>query len=82
MSGPPDKRSARPRAGSSASKEIALGSGDGSEDSLILEFEQLRPRPIGPGELASLRGIFWRPAALGRRLPAELDVIVIEGGAG
>ena len=48
----------------------------------FIPVSQLHPRPIGPGELAALRIIFWNQAALGQRLPAEIDVIVIEGGAG
>ena len=81
MCGPPDKRSARPRPGSSASKEIAHGSGDGSDDKLKIPVSQLAPRPIGPGELAALRVLWWRQASTGRRLPAESGVIVIPGGA-
>ena len=48
---------------------------------VFIEFAQLHPRPIGPGELASLRALWWRQVALGHRLPAEIGVIVIEGGA-
>ena len=40
MCGPPDKRSARPRQGSSASKEIALGSGDRAQDTARDPFTQ------------------------------------------
>ncbi len=80
MGKPPDKRSARPPAGSSASKDIALGSNDSSDHSLSLDRAQLRPRPIGPGELASLRALWWRQASTGHRLPAEFGVILLEGG--
>ncbi len=31
--------------------------------------------------LSEVRCLWWRQAALGHRLPAERDVIVIEGGA-
>ncbi len=47
----------------------------------LLEFAQLIPRPVRPDELARLRAIWWNLAALGHRLPAEIDVIVIKGGA-
>ena len=78
---PPDKRSARPPAGSSAPKDIALGSNDGSDHSLKIPVSQLRPRPIGPGELAALRAMWWRQAGAGHRLPVEREVILIQGGA-
>ena len=35
---------------------------------------------IAPFTYADLRAIFWRQAALGHRLPTEIDVIVIYGG--
>ncbi len=38
-------------------------------------------REPGPGELASLRAMWWRQAGAGHRLPAEIGVIVIEGGS-
>ena len=44
------------------------------------QTKKTHARPIGPGELAALRAIFWRQAALGHRLPAEIGVIVLEGG--
>ncbi len=77
----PERRSARPRQGSSASKTIALGSNDGSDHSLEISFSQLHHRPIGPGELASLRAMWWSQVGAGHHMPAEIDVIVIEGGA-
>ena len=46
----------------------------------FIDIAQLVPRPVRPDELAVLRSIYWRLAALGHRLPAEIDVIVIEGG--
>lgn len=77
---PPDKRRGPPGGGRPSSKIIAAVNSDGSDNSLSLDRAQLRHRPIGPGELAALRIIFWRQAALGHRLPAQIDVIVIEGG--
>ncbi len=75
---PPDKRRARPGGNGRAPLEIiAAGSGDGSDHSLNIPISQLRHRPIGPGELASLRAMWWRHAALGHCLPAERGVIVI-----
>ena len=78
---PPDKRRGPPGGGGPSSKIIALGSNDGLDHSLKIPVSQLRHRQIGPGELAALRGIFWRQAALGHHLPAELDIILIEGRA-
>ena len=46
-----------------------------------IDVSQLRHRPIGPGELASLRAMWWRQASAGHHLPPEIDVILIEGGA-
>ena len=47
----------------------------------LIEFAQLVSRPVRPDEIPDLRALWWRQAALGRRLPAERGVIVIEGGA-
>ena len=47
-----------------------------------IERSQLRPRDVRPDEFPELRAIFWRQAGRGHCLPAEIDVIVIEGGAG
>ena len=80
MPRPPERRSARPLGGSSASKSIAQDSGDGSEDSLEIFVSQLLPRPVRPDEIPELRAMWWRQVALGHRLPAELGVIVLEGG--
>ncbi len=66
--------------GSAPRKNIAAGSNDTSDHSLDIPISQLRHRPVRPGELARLRAIWWNLAALGHRLPAEIDVIVIEGG--
>jgi len=78
----PDKRRPRPGGNGRGLLEIiAAGSGDGSDNSLSFDPAQLHPRPIGPGELASLRALWWRQAALGHRLPAERGVILLEGGS-
>ncbi len=76
---PPDKERAPPGGSSTSSKIIAGDHCDNSDPSLKIPVSQLRHRPIGPGELASLRALWWRQAALGHRLPAEIGVIVIEG---
>ena len=55
--------------------------GDPSRTALI-EFAQLVSRPACPDEIPELRAMWWRQAALGHRLPAEIGVIVVEGGAG
>ena len=78
---PPDKRRPRPGADGRGPLEfIEADSNDNSDHSLYLCVSQLRPRPIGPGELAELRAMWWRQAALGHCLPAERGVIAIEGG--
>ncbi len=81
MPWPRDEKGAPPAGNGRAPLDfIAVGNSDGSDHSLEIPLSQLRPRPIGPGELASLRATWWRQAALGYRLPAEINVIVIEGG--
>ena len=45
----------------------------------FVDIEDLVPRPIRPDEVPELRAMWWRQAALGHRLPAELGVIVING---
>ena len=52
--------------------------GDPSRTSFIY-VAQLIPRPARPDEIPELRAMWWRQAALGHRLPAELGVIVLEG---
>ncbi len=47
---------------------------------IVIDVVHLLPRPVRPDELPELRALWWRQAALGHRLPAELGVIVIEGG--
>ncbi len=76
---PPDKK--KPPAGDRRlSKGVLLGGFDTSDHSLSIPVSQLRPRPVRPDELPDLRAIFWRQARLGHRLPAEAEIIVIEGG--
>jgi hypothetical protein len=53
--------------------------GDPSHTTFV-NIEDLVPRPIRSDEFPELRAIFWRQARLGHRLPAELGVIVLEGG--
>ncbi len=79
---PPDKRRPQPGGNGRGPLEIiAAGSGDGSDHTLDSPISQLgEHRPIGPGELASLRAMWWRQASTGHRLPAEIDVIVVVGG--
>lgn len=60
---------------------VSLGSGDNSDTNLEIPLSQLHPRPIRPGELASLGAMWWRQAGAGHRLPAEIGVIVVQGGA-
>ena len=78
---PKKRRGARPGCnGRTPQKPIAQDSGDGSEDSLKILVSQLVPRPVRPDEIPELRAMWWRQARLGFRLPAELAVIVIDGG--
>ena len=79
--GPPGKRRAPPGSGAPLF-DVVSGNSDGSEHSLTLELAQLRHRPIGPGELAQLRGMWWRQASAGQRLPVERGVILIEEARG
>ncbi len=46
----------------------------------FIDVAELVPRPVRPDEIPELRALWWRQAALGHRLPAELDIIVIKGG--
>ncbi len=78
---PPDKRRPRPGGiGRGPLESIAAVNSDNSDHSLEIPLSQLRARPIGPGELAALRAMWWRQASTGHRLPAEIDVIVVVGG--
>ncbi len=54
--------------------------GDPSRTAFI-KFAQLVHRDVRPDELPELRALWWRQATLGHRLPAEIGVIVVEGGA-
>ncbi len=76
---PPDKRRGAPGGSAPSSKNIAGDHCDGSDNTLSIDLAQLRPSQIGPGELASLRAMWWRQASTGHRLPAERGVIVIMG---
>ena len=78
---PPDKRGAPPGGSGTPLKNIALSIGDISEHSDSICVSQLLPRPVRPDEITELRALWWRQAALGHRMPAELGVIVLEGGA-
>ena len=48
----------------------------------LIKFTQLVSRPVRPDEIPELRAMWWRQVGLGHRLPAEIGVIVVEGGAG
>ena len=54
--------------------------GDPSHTTFI-DIADLNPRPVRDDEIPELRAIWWRQARLGLRLPAERDVIVLEGGS-
>ena len=81
MTNAPRQAKRAARRGQPSSESIAADSSDNSDHSLEISISQLRHRPIGPGELAALRALWWHQAALGHRLPAERGVIVIEGDA-
>ena len=81
MPWPPEKRRPQPGAnGCGPQKNFAIGNSDNSNPKLEIALSQLQHRPIGPGELAALRALWWRQASAGHRLPAEIGVIAIEGG--
>ena len=75
-----DKRKG-PLAGGPLLKNVDFAGFDGSKDSLDIEVSQLLPRPVRPDEIPELRAMWWRQVTQGHRLPAELGVIVIAGGA-
>ena len=81
---PPDKQKGAPPAGNGSAprKSIAAGSNDGADTNLEIPIHQLHHRPVHPDELAALRAFWWRQAGAGNRMPAEIDVIVVEGDAG
>ena len=81
MTGPPGKRRGPPGGGRPSSESVAADQSDNSDSTLLISRAQLCPRPIGPGELAALRAMWWRQAGTGHHLPAELDIILIPGGA-
>jgi hypothetical protein len=76
---PPDKKKAPPGGSGTSSKIIAVVISDGSETTTELLVSQLVPRDVRPDEIPELRAMWWRQAALGHRLPAERDIIVLEG---
>ena len=79
---PPKNRRPRPgKNGHGPLEFVSLDSGDNSNANLEIPLSQLRHRPIGPGELAALRAVWWRQAGLGQHLPAEPGVILITRGA-
>ncbi len=78
---PPDKEKAPPGGSGASSKFIAAVNGDKSNHTSFVDVAQLIPRPVRPDEIPEVRALWWRQAALGHRLPAEIGVIVIEGGS-
>ncbi len=78
---PPDKEKAPPGGNGASSKFIAAVNGDKSDHTVFVDVSQLLPRPVRPDEIPELRAIWWRQIALGHRLPAELGVILLDGGA-
>lgn len=54
MPWPPDEREAPPGGDGASSKIIAVDNSDRSDTSLEIPVSQLRPRQIGPGELAHI----------------------------
>ena len=81
MRWPPERRRGPPGGSGPSSEIIAANNSDNSDTSLEIPVSQLLPRPIRPDEISELRALWWRQARLGHRLPAELGVIVLEGGA-
>ncbi len=77
---PPDKKKP-PDRDRRLSRDVLLGGFDNSEHSLEIPVCQLVPRPIRPDEVPELLALWWRQAALGNRLPAEAEIILIEGDA-
>ena len=75
---PPDKKKP-PARDRRLSEGVEVAGVDTSNHSLEFPTSQLVPRPVRAHESPELRALWWRQAALGHRLPAELDVIVIEG---
>ena len=81
MTGPPRKRRRGRRGTAPDPSKRTSHSSNRTDLTSQIELSQLRHRPIGPGELAALRAMWWRQAGTGHRLPAEIGVIVVEGGA-
>ena len=76
---PPDKRKP-PARDRRLSEGVLLGGFDSSEHTVNFPISQLLPRPVRPDEIPELRALWWRQAALGHRLPAEIGVIMLQGG--
>ena len=51
-----------------------------SSHTVDIDVLHLIPRPVRRDEFPELRAMWWRLAAQGHRMPAEIDVIVITGG--
>ncbi len=81
MPWPPKRRGPRLWGTGRDPRRDLISNSNNSDPNIEIPISQLRSRPIGPGELASLRAMWWAQASAGHRLPAEIDVIVIEGGA-
>ena len=77
----PPKKGAPPGGSGTPSQKIAAVNSDTSDHSLSIPVCQLLPRPVRPNELPELRRLWWAHAREGHRLPAELEIILIEGGA-
>ncbi len=77
---PPDKKKPPARDRRLPEDDVEVAGVDGSDHSLEIPTSQLLPRPVRPDEIPELRAIFWRQVALGHRLPAELGMILLEGG--
>ena len=58
----------------------ASGNGDSELCDRLPYSTSRNPLQLGPGTLAALRGIWWRQAGLGHRLPAEQGVIATNIG--
>ncbi len=77
---PPNKRRGAPGRNGPSPKDIAAVNGDEPDTSLEIPVCQLVARPVHLDEIPELRAMWWRLAAQGIRLPAEVGVIAIRGG--
>lgn len=78
---PPDKRKGPPGGDGPSRKSAAADHCDKANNTRLIPLSQLHSRPVHPDELPELRRLWWSQASAGHRLPAELGVIVVEGGA-